>query len=88
VQAGKRTPQASKKHAIFYVFGLKTAIMGKPATWVHCPANAHFTIFVKQLVKNTENVKDLPFLGEFRKNFSLFTSYQSFFKLLVFGSDV
>ena len=40
------------------------------------------------MAKNTENVKDLAFLDEFRKKISLFTSYQSFFKLLVFGSDV
>ncbi len=62
--------------------------MGKTTTRHLSPALAYFTIFVKQLTQNTENVKDLPFLSKFRKNFSFFTSYQRLFKLLVFGSDV
>jgi hypothetical protein len=49
---------------------------------------SHFTFYVKHFSVWKENVKQLPFLGEFRKKISLFPSSQQGFLLLVFGSDV
>ena len=67
------------KNMPFWGFRAKNGNYGEIADKMALCCRNVFTVFVKHVVKNTENVKDLPFSGKFRKNFSLFTSYQPIF---------